>query len=131
MSERFDRLPVDWNFLAILVGGTALLAIPGWHLVADVDGGRAGLVSGLAFSLVSVAAGFHWIRWSAARDGRTFLVAVMGSTLARVIAILVFALALAFGTTVSLVVALLTVVAMHIAFGFVEIVYFHRMETIE
>lgn len=129
MSERDGRL-VEWRFLALLAGGSALLAIPAWFLVGDVDGGRSGLVAGMAFSLASVALGFHWIRWSAARDGRTFLVAVMGSMLARVIGLLVFALALAFATAVSLVVALLTVVAMHVVFGFVEIGYFHRTEAI-
>lgn len=121
---------MEWRFLALMAGGTALLALPAWFLVEDLDGGRAGLVAGVAFSLASVALGFHWIRWSVARDGRTFLVAVMGSMVARVVGLLVFALALAYGTTVNLVVALLTVVAMHVVFGFVEIGYFHRTEAI-
>lgn len=128
-SARHERR-VDGRFLVLLVGITAVFAAPAWGLVDRFDGGRAGLGLGLAFSLASLAIGFHWIRWSAAGEAKRFVAAVMGSLTARVVATLVFALVVAFGTTANLAVALLTVVAMHIVFGMIEIAYFHRTEAL-
>lgn len=122
--------PIDWRFLALLVGGTALVALPAWLAVDRWDGGREGLLAGLAFSLASLAAGFHWVRWSVASGGKAFVVAVMGSTTVRILATVAFALAVALGTSANLAVALLTVVAMHIVFGMIEIAYFHRTEAL-
>lgn len=125
MSATGTRRTIDWRFLALLVGGTAILAAPAWLVVDRWDGGRTGLLAGASFSLASLALGFHWIRWSVANGGKAFVVAVMGGTTARILATLVFALAVALGTSANPAVALLTVVAMHIVFGLIEIAYFH------
>lgn len=122
---------IDWRFLAGLV---ALLALTGWlagPLVDGLPGGPAGLTAGLLFSLVSLAAGYHWVRWSAGRGDRPFMTALLGGFLARVLGILVFASALAFATRVNLSVALLTVVAAHFVLGVVEIVYLNRTGALE
>lgn len=121
---------IDVRFLALLVGITAVAAVPAWFAVGRFDGGRPGLALGLGFSLASLAIGFHWIRWSARGEGKRFVAAVMGSMTARVVATLVFALVVAFGTTANLAVALLTVVAMHIVFGMIEVAYFHGTEAL-
>lgn len=126
MAER----AVDWRFLALLAGGTGIGAVPAWIWVARWEGGRAGLAAGLAFSLVSLALGFHWILWSAAGSPGRFAAAVLGSTLSRGVLLLAFALALAYGTAANLAVALLTVVAMHLVFGLVEIAWFQRTEAL-
>lgn len=130
MSGATSSPAVDWRFLALLAGVTALFAAPGWVVVDRWDGGRQGMLAGTAFSLASLALGFHWIRWSVASGGKAFVVAVMGSMTARIVATLAFALGLAFGTVANLAVALLTVVGMHIVFGLIEIVYLHRTESL-
>lgn len=122
--------PVDVRFLGLAAGVTAAGGALAWPLVDGLDGGRSGLLAGLAFSLASVVLGYHWLRWSARREGRTFLIAALGGFTARVAAVLLFALAIAFGTAANLVVALLTVAVLHVLLGFVEIAYFHRTEAI-
>lgn len=124
------NLSIDWRFLALLAGGTAILAAPAWLAVDRLDGGRAGLLAGLGFSIASLASGFHWIRWSVARGGKEFVVAVLGSMTARVVGTILFALVVAFGTAANVAVALLTVVAMHIVFGVIEIAYLHGTEAL-
>lgn len=121
---------IDVRFLALLVGTTAVLAAPAWLLVDRWAGGREGLGAGVAFSLASLALGFHWIRWSVAEGGKAFVTAVLGGMTVRVLATLAFALGVAFGTGAHLAVALLTVVALHIVFGVVEIAYLHGTETL-
>lgn len=86
---------------------------------------------GTAFSLVSAGAGYHWVRWSVARGDRAFLASVLGGTLARMVAVVVFALALAFATEVDLAVTLVTVAALHVVFGIVEMAYFHTAGILE
>lgn len=130
MRRAASRTPIDGRFLALLIGGTAILAGPAWLAVDRWDGGREGLLAGVGFSVASLALGFHWIRWSVARGGKTFIVAVMGSLTARVVATLVFAMAVALGTSADLVVALLTVAAMHVVFGMIEVAYLHGTEAL-
>lgn len=121
---------IDWRFLGGLTALLAVAALPAWLLVESVDGGPAGLVAGLAFSLASTGLGFHWIRRSAGRGDRHFTTALLGGFLARVVALLAFAFALAFATTANLAVALLTVVATHLVLGLGEIVYLHRTDAL-
>lgn len=125
-----DRRAIDGRFLALLVALAAIPAIPAWLWVDRFDGGRAGLAAGLGFSLASLAVGHHWIRWSVAGESKRFVAAVTGSAAARLMATLAFALAVAFGTTANLAVALTTVVATHIVLGTVEIAYLQRTEAL-
>ncbi len=117
---------IDWRFLAGLSAVLALVAWLGRDLVDSLPGGPTGLLAGLAFSLVSLAAGYHWVRWSAGRGDRHFMTALLGGFLARIVGLLAFAVALAFATSVNLAVALLTVVAAHLVLGMGEIVYLNR-----
>ena len=131
MTDAGSDRSIDWRFVVLLTGLTALLTVPAWWGVDRWEGGREGLVAGVTFSLASLALGFHWVRWSVSDGGgESFVVAVLGSVTARVIATLVFALAVAWGTSADPAVALLTVVAMHIVFGLIEVAYFHRTETL-
>ena len=113
------------------MAGTALAAGAAAPFVGPWEGGAPGLAAGAAFSFVSLAAGHHGIRWGASRGGSAFLAAVVGATVARVVALPVFALGLAFGTDAHLAVALVTVVVLHVVFGIVEIVYLKRTGTLE
>jgi hypothetical protein len=117
---------IDWRFVGLLIGLLAASAVIGWIFVGEVDGGRPAFIAGLVFSMVSVAVGFHWIRWSASRRGTHFLAAALGGFLARVVGLLIFALALAAGTDLNLSVALLTVVVAHLVFGMAEVAYVNR-----
>jgi hypothetical protein len=114
---------IDGRFMAGLLGLAVLGCLAGWPLVDHRDGGPAALVAGIAFSVSSLGLGHHWIRWSARRAPGRFVGAVMGAFAARVVALVLFALGLAFGTGVDLTVALLTVVASHLTLGALELVY--------
>jgi len=122
---------IDVRFLALLAAGLAGGAALGWRWVTDVPGGPGGLAAGLAFSFASLGLGHHAVRRGAARGERPFLAAVLGGTAARVLALAAFALGLAYGTGLDLVVALLTVVAAHIVFGIVDVVYLQRTGALE
>lgn len=122
---------IDGRFLAGLL---ALVVLGGWvarPLVDHLDGGPAGLLAGLAFSALSLGLGHHWIRWSARRAPARFVGAVMGVFAVRVVALVGFALGLAFGTGVDLAVALLTVVGSHLTLGALELVYLKRTDALE
>ena len=121
---------IDGRFLAGLLALAALGGLAAWPLVDHVDGGPAGLLAGILFSVLSLGLGHHWIRWSARRAPGDFVGAVMGAFLARVVALIAFALGLAFGTGVDLTVALLTVVASHLTLGSLEIVYLKRTDAL-
>ena len=58
---------IDGRFLAGLLALAALGGLAAWPLVDHLDGGPAGLLAGIAFSVVSLGLGHHWIRWSARR----------------------------------------------------------------
>lgn len=121
---------IDWRFLGGLVALLALAGWAAWPLVDGLAGGPAGLLAGLAFSLASLALGFHGLRWGAARGQRHFMGAILGGFLGRVLALGVFALLLATVADAHLTVALLTVVAAHLVFGMAEIVYLQRTDAL-
>ena len=121
---------IDARFLTGLLALAVLGGLAGWPLVDHLEGGPPALVAGIAFSVVSIGLGHHWIRWSARRASGRFVGAVMGAFAARVVALVVFALGLAFGTGVDLTVALLTVVASHLTLGALELVYLKRTDAL-
>lgn len=117
---------IDWRFLAGLVAITVVIAAPAWRFVGSHAGGSTGLAAGLAFSFVSLGLGFHWIRWSVGRGNRHFTAALLGGTLARIIGLMVFALAVAYGTNLNLAVALVSAVTGFFLMAVYEIIYLHR-----
>lgn len=121
---------IDGRFLAGLLALAALGGLAALPLVEHLDGGPAGLLAGTLFSVSSLALGHHWIRWSARRAPGRFAGAVMGVFAARVVALIVFALGLAFATGVDMTVALLTVVASHLTLGALELVYLKRTDAL-
>ncbi|MGH7543507.1 MAG: hypothetical protein ACREK7_06160 [Gemmatimonadota bacterium] len=121
---------IDGRFLAGLLALAALGGLAAWPLVDHLEGGPAGLAAGLAFSVLSLGLGHHWVRWSARRAPGRFVGAVMGAFAARVVALVVFALGLAFGTGVDVTVALVTVVASHLTLGALELVYLKRTDAL-
>ncbi len=121
---------IDGRFLAGLLALAALGGLAAWPLIDHLDGGPAGLLAGTLFSVVSLGLGHHWIRWSARRAPGHFVGAVLGAFAARVVALVVFALGLAFGTGVNVAVALLTVVASHLTLGALELVYLKRTDAL-
>lgn len=121
---------IDGRFLAGLLALAALGGWAAWPLVDHLDGGPAGLLAGTLFSVLSLGLGHHWIRRNARRDPGDFVGAVMGAFATRVVALIVFALGLAFGTDVDLAVALLTVVASHLTLGALELVYLKRTDAL-
>lgn len=121
---------IDGRFLAGLLALAALGGLAAWPLVDHLEGGPAGLAAGTAFSVLSLGVGHHWIRRSAQRAPGRFVGAVMGMFAARVVALVAFALVLAFGTGVDLAVALLTVVASHVTLGMIELVYLKRTDAL-
>lgn len=121
---------IDLRYLAALAAITAPAAAVAWLWVDRWPGGREGLVAGLAFSLLSFAAGYHALRWGARRGGSKFFAAVLGSTLVRLAGILALGFALARAVDADLTVALVTVVALHFVLGTFEIVYLKRTEAL-
>jgi hypothetical protein len=121
---------IDLRYLAALVLIPAPAAAVAWLWVDRWPGGREGLVAGLAFSLLSFAAGYHALRWGARRGGSTFFAAVLGSTLVRLVGILALGFALARAVDADLTIALVTVVALHFVLGTFEIVYLKRTDAL-
>jgi fatty acid desaturase len=121
---------IDARYLGLLTALAAVAGAAAWPWVDRWPGGREGLVVGIAFSLLSLGAGYHVIRRSARRGGTRFFAAVVGSTVARVLGLLALALALAATPGIHLGVALLTVVGLHFALGTFEIVYLKRTEAL-
>lgn len=121
---------IDLRYLAALAAITAPVAAVAWLWVDRWPGGREGLVAGLAFSLLSFAAGYHALRWGARRGGSKFFAAVLGSTLVRLAGILALGFALARAVDADLTVALVTVVALHFVLGTFEIVYLQRTDAL-
>lgn len=121
---------IDGRFVAGLLAVAALGGLAARPLVDHVNGGPGGLLAGIVFSVVSLGLGHHWIRRSARRAPGRFVGAVLGAFAARVVALIVFALALAWGTGLDLTVALLTVVASHLTLGALELVYLNRTDAL-
>lgn len=110
---------------------TAALCVPAAFLVDRWEGGLAGLAAGALFSLASGTAGWQWLLANVRRNPRRFVAAVFGSLLARLLAIGAFTAALVGIGGTDLAVALVTVAALHVVFGVVEIVYLHGTGTLE
>lgn len=121
---------IDWRFLATLAAGSAIAASAGWAWVDRFEGGREGLLAGIGFTLVSIGAGFHALRWGARGDPQRFLGAALGSMLVRLLALVAFAVLVAWATEAHVAVALLTAVAAHFVFGAYEIVYLKRTDSL-
>lgn len=122
---------IDARYLIALAALAALTGAAAWPLVDRWPGGREGLGVGLAFSLVSLGAGYHALRWGARGGGSRFFAAVVGSTLARFAALLALALALAWASDAHVGVALLTIVILHLVLGTFEILYLKRTDALE
>ena len=122
---------IDARYLIALTALAALAALVAWPLVDRWPGGREGLVFGLAFSLVSLGAGYHALRWGARSGGSLLFAAVVGSALARFAALLALGLALAWASDAHVAVALLTVVVLHLVLGTFEILYLKRTDALE
>ena len=122
---------IDWRFIAWLSALMAASGVIGTALVDPIAGGAPALLVGLAFTWVSLAFGYHWVRWSAGGNDRSFMVALMGTMVVRVIGVVTLALVVAFASDLNLVVTLLTVVAAHIVFSVFEIAYVKRAGVLE
>ena len=122
---------IDARYLAALTALVALVATAAWPWIDRWPGGREGLGVGLGFSLVSLGAGYHALRWGARRGGSRFFAAVVGSTLARLAGLVALGLALAWASDAHVAVALLTVVAMHLVLGTFEILYLKRTDALQ
>lgn len=121
---------IDGRFLGLLAALAVAGGIAGWTLVDDLDGGPQGLVAGLVFSVLSFAIGHHCIRWGARRSPGRFVGTVLGVFAGRVVALLGFALVVAFALEAHAAVALLTVVAAHFSLGAAELVYLKRTDAL-
>jgi hypothetical protein len=77
---------------------------------------------------VSLVLGLAVIRRGLAKGPRGLVTALLGAMAARVVALLAFALVLAFATGAHLATGLLTVVAAHIVVGAAEIGYLKRTD---
>lgn len=112
-------------------GLALILAISGlaaWPLTGRIDGGHAGLLAGLGFAYASLVLGFLAIRGGLRSESPAALVrAILGGMAARVVALMTFALIVAFATRAHLGVALATIVVAHLVVGPAEIVYLKRM----
>ena len=122
---------IDARYLGALAALATLAALAAWPWVDRWPGGREGLLAGIAFSLVSLGAGYHALRWGARSGGSKLFAAVVGSTLVRVAALLAVALALAWGSDAHVAVALLTIVVLHLVLGTFEILYLKRTDALE
>ncbi|MGH7550983.1 MAG: hypothetical protein ACREMD_03080 [Gemmatimonadota bacterium] len=121
---------IDGRFLGLLAALAVAGGVAGWSLVDHLEGGPQGLVAGLVFSVLSFAVGHHCIRWSAQRSPGRFVGTVLGVFAGRVVALLGFALVVAFGIEAHVAVALLTVVAAHFSLGAAELVYLKRTDAL-
>jgi hypothetical protein len=119
---------IDARFALGLAAVLAVAGLAAWPLVGRFPGGHAGLTLGLGFSYASLVLGLAGIRWGLARGPRRLVMALLGAMTLRVLALLAFALVLAFATSAHLVVGLLTVVAAHIVVSIAEIVYLKRTD---
>lgn len=122
---------IDARYVIALTALAAVTAGIAWPLVDVWPGGREGLAAGLAFSLVSLGAGYHALRWGARGGGARLFAAIVGSTLARFAALFALAFVLAWATDAHVAVALLTVVALHLVLGIFEILYLKRTDALE
>ena len=122
---------IDLRYLAALTALAALAAVAAWPWVDRWPGGREGLLAGIAFSLVSLGAGYHALRWGARGQGSRLFAAVVGSTLARLVALMAIGLALAWTSDAHVAVALLTIVVLHLVLGTFEILYLKRTDALE
>ena len=122
---------IDARYLLALTALATVVAGVAWPLVDRWPGGREGLAAGLAFSLVSLGAGYHALRWAARGGGSKLFAAVVGSALARFAGLFALALGLAWATDAHVAVALLTVVALHLVLGTFEILYLKRTDALE
>jgi uncharacterized protein YqgC (DUF456 family) len=122
---------IDARYLIALAALAALVAAFAWSWVDHWPGGREGLLAGIAFSLVSLGAGYHALRWGARAGGSKLFAAVVGSTLARFVALPALALALAWRSDAHVAVALLTIVVLHLVLGTFEILYLKRTDALE
>lgn len=121
---------IDVRYLLALTALAAVTAAVAWPLVDRWPGGREGLAAGIAFSVVSLGAGYHALRWGAKGGGNRFFAAVVGSVLTRFAALFALAVGLAWATNAHVAVALLTVVALHLVLGTFEIVYLKRTDAL-
>jgi hypothetical protein len=121
---------IDARYLLVLTALATALAAIAWPLVDRWPGGREGLAAGLGFSLLSLGAGYHALRWAARAGGSKLFAAVVGSALARFAGILALALALTAATDAHVAVALLTAVALHLVLGAFEILYLKRTDAL-
>jgi hypothetical protein len=122
---------IDARYLIALTALAAVIAGIAWPLVDRWPGGREGLAAGLVFSVVSLGAGYHALRWAARAGGSKLFAAVVGSTLVRFAGLFALALGLGWSTDAHVAVALLTVVALHLVLGTFEIVYLQRTDALE
>ncbi|MGH7567238.1 MAG: hypothetical protein ACREK2_10450 [Gemmatimonadota bacterium] len=122
---------IDARYLGALAALATLSAVAAWPWVDRWPGGREGLLAGIAFSLVSLGAGYHALRWGARSGGSKLFAAVVGSALVRIAALLAVALALASGSEAHVAVALLTIVVLHLVLGTFEILYLKRTDALE
>ena len=121
---------IDVRYMAALIALAALVAGMAWPWIDRWPGGREGLLAGLAFSLVSLGAGYHALRWGARRGDTKLFGALVGATLVRLVGLAVLGIALARSSLAHLEVALLTVVIMHFVLGTLEILYLKRTDAL-
>jgi hypothetical protein len=121
---------IDVRYLGALLALASLVAGAAWPWIDRWPGGREGLLAGIAFSLVSLGAGYHALRWGARRGDTKLFGALVGSTLARLAGIALLGIALSRGSTAHLETALLTVVGMHFVLGTFEILYLKRTDAL-
>lgn len=122
---------IDTRFALLLALSLGAAGAAAWPLVDRLPGGTAGLLAGLGFSWASLVLGLAGLRWGLGRGPRGLVTALLGAMAVRVMALLAFALVLAFATSAHLAVGLLTVVAAHIVVGVAEIVYLKRTDAFE
>jgi hypothetical protein len=121
----------DRRFALALAVTLAVIGVAGWPLAGRLPGGRTGLLAGLGFSFGSLVLGLAALRRGMARGPRHLVNALLGSMAARVVALIAFALVLATATRAHLAIALLTVVAIHLVGGAIEIAYLKRTGAFE
>jgi hypothetical protein len=119
---------IDGRFAAALALVLAAGGLAAWSWTGRLPGGHAGLLAGIGFSYGSLVLGMAGIRWGLTRSPRHLVTVLLAAMAARVIALLAFALIVAFATGAHLAVALLTVVAAHVVIGPAEIVYLKRTD---
>ncbi len=119
---------IDPRFAGGLAVVLTAAAAAAWPLVGRLPGGHAGLAAGLGFSYVSLVLGLEALRRGIGRGPRATVTALLAAMAARTVALVAFALVVAFATRAHLALALLTVVATHLVVGVAEIVYLKRTD---